>query len=273
MIAQDLYGFDILRPREQPSPNIPIGAHSAGHYRLTPPFVATIKKMPYVQLFWCVRGSGTIELQGVARTLKTGQIAIYFPGMLHKWHTEEQPWDFWWVAIDGPMAESVTMAFGLNADIYDAGPAPIKLFKRLEKTIRIPSKQCELESSSLAFEILTLASGRHQDNADPLARAVMERIHSCWNSPNLTVKTLAADFHIHRSILTRRFRQLAGISPVQYISHIRMQNILLFLQQTNLTIGEIAERCGHNNAGYIGRLIRQLTGVSPRQYRLLHKSR
>lgn len=271
-MAEGTIYYDLLRPMAQPSAHVPIGAHSTGHYRLTRPFTCTIKTNPFVQLFWCSGGSGTIMFQDEARTLKAGDIAIYLPGMRHHWFSDELPWDFRWMAIDGPLAESLTVSLGLNAGIYKAGTVPIQLFKQLEKSIRRPTKQGERKASSLVIQILILASACQPNLSDPLAHDVLDHIHHCWNKASLNVASLAAVFHVHRSVLTRRFKKMAGTSPIQYINRVRMQNVLLLLQQTEMTIDEIAAHCGYHDANYISRLTHRLTGKSPRQYRLSHKT-
>jgi len=264
--------YDLIRPMAQPSEHVPVGAHATGHYRFTRPFTCNIITNSYVQLFWCNAGSGTLLFQGKARTLKAGQIAVYLPGMLHNWFVKDPPWEFRWMTIDGPLAEPLTVSLGLNAGIYQAGAAPIRLFKQLEKAVRSPTQQGERKASSLAIQILILASACQRNDSDTLVLDVLDSIHRRWKMSSLNVSAMAAEFQVHRSVLTRRFRSLTGTSPIQYINRMRMQNVLLLLQQTGMTADEIAAHCGYRDAGYISRLTRRLTGKSPRQYRLSHEN-
>ena len=268
-MARYIY-YDLLRPMKRPSAHVPIGVHSTGHYRFVRPFTGTIKTNSFVQLFWCTAGSGTLLFQGEARTLKAGQIAVYLPGMLHNWFVTEPPWEFRWIAIDGPLAEPLTVSLGLNAGVYKADNAPLRLFRQLEKAVRSPTRQGERKASSLAIQILILASACHRNRSDVLVRECLDRIHRGWDRTSLTVSALAQECHVHRSVLTRRFHRGTGVSPIQYINRVRMQNVLLLLQQTVMTIEEVAAHCGYRDAGYISRLTRRLTGKSPRQYRLSH---
>ncbi len=259
--------YDLMRPMKAPSAHVPIGARSAGHYRFVRPFTCAIRTNTFVQLFWCIRGAGTLFFHGKARTLKAGQIAVYLPGMLHNWFVTSPPWEVRWVTFDGPLSEAMTVSLGLDAGVYNAGPCPEKLFRQLDRAIRRPTKEGEREASSLAIQILIRASACRHGKADSFIHDILERIHRDWSHRDLSVSGLAADCHAHRSVLTRRFRSATGVSPIQYINRVRMQNVLLLLQQTDMTVEEVAAHCGYRDAGYIARLTRRLTGKSPRDFR------
>jgi len=170
--------------------------------------------------------------------------------------------------MDGPLAANVTTAFGLVADVYDAGPAPLPLFRRLENTIRNQSKAAERQASVIAYQLLTLAvSGRRTRSEDRPVSEAMRIIHREWNQPKLCVKQLADRLHLHRSSLARRFEVAVGIPPVNYLIRLRVQNALSLLKQTNKPIAEVSALCGYNDPNYFARLIHRSTGLSPSCFR------
>lgn len=257
----------IFRPAPEPSDDLPIGVRSTGHYRVRPPYICHVVVKRFVQLFWCIKGQGIIEFDGKEKTLNPRQVAIYMPGMLHKWFPQRSYWDFYWFTLDGPFAVPILTTFGLNAGIHDVGPAPTELFCRLQSVVRNPSRQDELQAGIMAYHILALASMRRQARGDEHVAMAIKHIHQEWASKTINVKTLASRVDLHRSALSRRFQRVTGVSPSNYIARLRIQNAIAMLQHTSLPVAAVAAQCGFTDQSYLARTINRLTGVSPRRFR------
>lgn len=258
----------IFRPSQQPATDLPLGARSVGHYLVPSGYRDNVLVKPFVQVFWGIAGTGALVINGRERLLGPQQVAIYLPGMEHRIYALATPWEYRWWTMDGPLAGAITVAFGLTADVYKALPAPVDLFKKLEKTIRNLSPDGERRGCALAFELLALAAGgRHLGNQDQMVSQAIKIIHHQWNDANLSVKTLANALHIHRSILTRRFHQATGNSPVAYITRLRIQNALSLLKQTDKSVADIAALCGYSDPNYFSRMVRHTIGMAPLYFR------
>ncbi|MDO9542168.1 MAG: AraC family transcriptional regulator [Kiritimatiellia bacterium] len=258
----------LFRPTPAPSANLPFGARSVGHYLVRPGYRDRVLVKQFVQVFWGITGTGALVINGVERKLRPRQIAIYFPGMRHEVYALNKEWEYCWWTMDGPLATSVTTSFGLAAEVYNAGIAPLSLFRRMESTIRNQSRAAERQASAIAYQLLTMAvSGRRTRNEDHLANEAVRIIHREWNQPQLCVKQLADRLQLHRSSLSRRFEKAVGIPPVAYLVRLRVQNALSMLKQTEKPIAEVAELCGYNDPNYFARLMRRYTGLSPLSFR------
>ena len=53
--------------------------------------------------------------------------------------------------------------------------------------------------------------------------------------------------------LSREFRRLTGYAPIEYLLMVRMENVGTLLRNTDLSIAQIAERCGINSEQYLCR--------------------
>ncbi|MBU0714860.1 MAG: AraC family transcriptional regulator [Verrucomicrobia bacterium] len=258
----------LFRPTPAPAANLPFGARSVGHYLVPADYREHVAVKHFVQVFWGIAGTGALVINGVERKLRPRQIAVYFPNMRHEIYALGAEWEYCWWTMDGSLAASVTTAFGLVADVYDAGDAPLALLRRLENTIRNQSQAAERQASAIAYQLLTLAvSGRRTESADHQVSEAIRIIHSEWNQSQLCVKQLADRLHLHRSSLSRRFEKAVGIPPVAYLVRLRVQNALSMLKQTEKPITEVAELCGYNDPNYFSRLMRRYTGFSPRRFR------
>lgn len=65
----------------------------------------------------------------------------------------------------------------------------------------------------------------------------------------------------------RRFKKFTGFTPTEYIAQMRMQRAIDFLTNTNMSIKEIAPKCGFENEYYFSNFFKQHKGTSPANYR------
>jgi len=262
-----LINQSVFRPSTEPSKGLPFGVHSAGYYRIRSPFVCNRRIIGFAQIFWCISGSGIIEINKKKRIINKNQVALYFPGMYHNWNYNRGCWSFYWMSLDGPLVAPIISSFGLEASIYDAGPPPVSLFAALNEHVPKPSRQNELDAASVAFSILTQAAKIRAKKPDDLINGVLDTLHLNWNSPAMNVKTLVTSAHLRRSSFNQRFQASVGVTPAKYLERLKIQNALTLLQNTSQPIKDIAQQCGFTDPNYFSRAIRRVTGKSPLQLR------
>ncbi|MBL7077288.1 MAG: AraC family transcriptional regulator [Kiritimatiellae bacterium] len=223
---------------------------------------------PFAEVFWGVKGRGSLVIDGVEMILPPEHIAIYLPGMVHEFTAIDEDWEMRWWTMDGPLTADIMTGMGLNPGVFEAGPAPIELFDQLEEAIRDPSPLGERRASALAFELLTLTHGLSTAaKHDALVNEILGYLTVHWAEHDLSVTSLAHRFHVHRSTLARRFQAALGTPPVDYIITMRIQNAMSLLQQTSNTVAEIAHQCGFSEPNYFARLFRNRTGYAPLEFR------
>ena len=65
----------------------------------------------------------------------------------------------------------------------------------------------------------------------------------------------------------RRFQQATGMSPLQYVHTLRLEQAKQLLETTELSVDAIANECGYEDAGFFIRLFRREVNLTPAQYR------
>ena len=78
-----------------------------------------------------------------------------------------------------------------------------------------------------------------------------------------TVAELASEVAMSRSAFAARFSELAGESPMQYVTRWRMQLALTWLREDGSTVGELAYRLGYRSEAAFSRAFKRVTGASP----------
>ncbi len=78
---------------------------------------------------------------------------------------------------------------------------------------------------------------------------------------------LAAKAGMSVSTLTRAFKRFTGDSPIDYLIKLRIKKSCSLLAASDLSISEIAQKCGFSDSNYFTRQFNKHTNISPRQYR------
>jgi AraC-like DNA-binding protein len=86
----------------------------------------------------------------------------------------------------------------------------------------------------------------------------------------LTLSEVAAQFYLSPYYLSRLFRRVTGQSIVDYINNRRIEAAQRLLEETDLSINDVAEQTGFSTAAHFRRVFRDLLGVGPHQYRKDH---
>ena len=66
----------------------------------------------------------------------------------------------------------------------------------------------------------------------------------------------------------RRFREATGMTPLDYVHALRLEEAKQMLETGDLPVEAIANEVGYEDASFFGRLFRRKVGLTPAQYRL-----
>ncbi|PLZ03126.1 AraC family transcriptional regulator [Burkholderia sp. WAC0059] len=100
----------------------------------------------------------------------------------------------------------------------------------------------------------------------PLASAIVESPARPW-----TTQTMAAFVHMSRSRFCRRFGELSGQPPAQFLALVRMKLAAAMLAH-GASMAEAAERVGYRSESAFAQAFRRVTGVQPGSWRRSHPS-
>lgn len=119
------------------------------------------------------------------------------------------------------------------------------------------------------FALLSASIGK----ADKLSNGIEERIkpvcdyiHTHLNEET-DLDRLAAEMFVSRSRFNHIFKQYTGLSPVAYIKTMRIERAKQYLCDSGLKVSECAEALGFGDVNYFCRCFREVTGMSPLEFR------
>jgi len=152
----------------------------------------------------------------------------------------------------------------------DAGGMLRKPLARLGEELKNRKTGFESICRGILYETEGLVQRQIRDkNSPPLKEALVQKaievIHQ--RDGGLTVSEIARELYVSKDYLRHLFKEYAGESPIKCILRARMEKGKELLAEKDLRIGEIAERCGFENAYYFSRFFHKATGQSPSQFR------
>jgi transcriptional regulator GlxA family with amidase domain len=65
----------------------------------------------------------------------------------------------------------------------------------------------------------------------------------------------------------RRFQRATGLTPIEYVQHLRVSKARESLEFSSLTINEIAWKVGDEDSGSFRKVFQKIMGLSPGDYR------
>jgi AraC-like DNA-binding protein len=78
-----------------------------------------------------------------------------------------------------------------------------------------------------------------------------------------TLATLAGEIAVSRSAFAARFAEVAGQSPMQYLTRWRMHLARGWLMEQDMTVSEVAEQLGYTSEAAFSRAFKRVNGTPP----------
>lgn len=120
--------------------------------------------------------------------------------------------------------------------------------------------------------ILTELAAKLQEEQDKRQHAAIIRemrkyIENHYQDPNLSLEYLGDKFGIGPKYISKLFKEQSGGKFVDFLIDVRMGHARRLLEETSLSVQEIADRVGYLNAISFSRVFRRVAGCSPSEYR------
>jgi two-component system response regulator YesN len=99
-----------------------------------------------------------------------------------------------------------------------------------------------------------------------LVQKVQEYILQNYSDTELSLGKIASDLYIAATYISSTFKQVSGISLVQYITKVRLEKAKELLSGGIADIKIVAQQAGYNDEYYFSRCFKKYYGISPSNY-------
>ena len=247
------------------------------------------------RLFYTVDGVGEIRVNDEAFTMKKGDLLFFGAGTKYKIMPSSEgvsyiALNFDYTSEHSHLAHPIppkTPDKMRERDIIEAvrfdDVCELSMPVRLEKKFDISNKLLEIKrdfskkilyfetkASNILSEILidcvrelklqTVPDGYERINA------IIKFIHEN-HKEKMTNSSLGKRFGFHPNYISRLIKNYTGMPLHRYLLHVKISRTIEMLDEGQLSVGEIAEKCGFCDIYYFSRLFKQYMGISPLEYR------
>lgn len=235
-------------------------------------------------------GEGVLETGTSSLTLRAGQMFLLKPGeFINYTPNPRDPWSYCWMSFNGGRAGEYMREAGFGKDVYclDSHVDISEFYKICDRAVSVPQLNyaASLKRLGLLLEFIGLAI----ESADRGRKHSVRREHKALykkadyvryavefiqnNYSGINVGDVAKYLGIDRSYFSAIFRESQGISPNEFLLRVRMRQSGYLLQNTDLSIQDVARHVGYEDSLTFSKAFRRFYGVSPKYYRELPADR
>ena len=145
----------------------------------------------------------------------------------------------------------------IQCDAFDYLLKPLNKAE-LAKTLRRAKNELLAEQALLNTE--------REGSPERIVESVVQYLHTNYSS-EINFAYISKVYGFSSSYLTKIFREHTGKPPIRYLNEYRVQVAKGLLQDSGLTIKEIAEKTGFVDQFYFSKCFKSYCGVTPTQYK------
>ncbi len=227
----------------------------------------------HTEIIYVMSGQVTMTIDGVKRTLTSGQLSICFPYSVHEYEESKN-------------AKILLVLFSAGAtgafeqDLLAKKPVTpylengAGLYDTLCKIIEFKKKGEGYEKNALAYlsaavgEILSELDLYDIESTDTgTIQKILIYCSENFRESDMCLEKVAESLYISKSYISKIFAKKLKCNFREYINSLRVSEAKTQLKETDLKIIDIMENCGFKNQSSFNRVFFEECDITPREYR------
>lgn len=222
------------------------------------------------ELVYCTSGCGSFQFEnGTTLNYQAGEVAIIPPKVVHANSSSDG-----FTNIHLTMSEpsfSYKWAFRVSDDDAESLKAA---FAQAKYYYMSDIKMRELVLAALgdlitSYIVVFKSNVEYSESVDRIRTSIVRN----FSRPDFALDEVIRSMPFNYDYLRKLFKKEVGMSPLEYMTNLRMKNaeMLLTTMWTNdYTVTEIAHMCGFEDALYFSRVFKKYYGCSPTSFTKKH---
>jgi AraC family transcriptional regulator, arabinose operon regulatory protein len=226
----------------------------------------------------CAAGKGWLRI-GSRTWEATENTALFLPAGVPHWYGADtkSPWSLYWIHFTGRQAAEYFAELGVDSDHpllhLETNEELLSAFRHIEEFMADVHTRDNLVAASGALaRYLGLLNVRRY-GVQPVQRSEEQNVQQTitFMRENLArpmaLRELAQLAHMSVSHYEAVFTKRTGISPMHYLTQMRVQKACRLLTETDQPVKLIAKAVGMEDPYYFSRWFKKLLGGSPLEFR------
>lgn len=149
--------------------------------------------------------------------------------------------------------------------IASSANEPEKTLSQITREITEKERERE-EKARLKREQSDFAFMASQINDATTAR-ILKYVTEHIDTPDLKIDDIADAMGMSRSVLYNKIKQQLGMTPIDFVRHVRIMRACELLKNTDESLSSVAFAVGFSDPKYFSKVFKRETGIVPTEYR------
>ena len=250
--------------------------HEVGSLTAIKPHTSKREKLQSYLCFMVEDGEGELIYEGKQYDLKACDVVFIDCRKVYSHSTDRKLWSLRWCHFYGTAMYSVFEKYkergGKPAFHAEKPQAFADLLSELYTLAASADYIRDMRINETLGTLLTLLmeqSWHPEEGALSKKRLELEKVRAFIDehfTDKITLDELSEQFFINKYYLTRIFKETYGSTISHYVLTKRITRAKQLIRFSGMTMDEIAETVGMNDANYFSRAFRKVEGISPTEY-------
>ncbi|WP_052343603.1 helix-turn-helix domain-containing protein [Bacillus massiliigorillae] len=224
-----------------------------------------------------LRGTARFSLNGVPYHIDVNTIVHAGEGMDIKIKTYEEDWTYVVVHYQVIQAKDelksfVNQHFSIEIDnMHEVQEILNQLLTKNMNPDYFSQFELKVIFMNLLQSILNGARNSQYNLTLQQVTQILDYFHTHYEE-EIVISEVADMFDIDRRRIAYLFEKITGLTPIRYLTRYRISKAKELLTASELSIAEISEAIGYQDSFYFSRVFKDLTQMSPSQFRKVHQS-
>jgi len=217
---------------------------------------------PFCKILYCTKGRGVVHLLRSVVALQKNDILCIPKGMDHQLYLEDECENIF-IAIDDfvqPYEGQYKLKDTSHLDIY-----PIFLQIYRQYSMKQTNWYGIVESLLDVFRQYVIANCL-EEGENPYVASFKRLLLSNISTIDFNLNDAMDTVPFSKDYFRKLFKQETGVTPLEYLTNLRIEHAKGLLSNASLTIRQIAAMVGYDDPYYFSRIFKKATGKSPSQW-------
>ncbi len=261
---------EYLKPFACAPQKAPFYISLAGVTYPSPTYHITRTKADTFVIEYVTDGAGYVFANGKMNYVGKDTVYLLVSGEKHDYYADsENPFKKIFLNLSGDFCKQLLLAYGLSGKHFFDGNGLKPTFEKITHIISsdMPDSEMQTTLQGIFVEIISKLSiatqeTKHSEEALKLKNYLDSNISRLVSTAELA-KTIFRSQDYCQKLFSREF----GITPYAYQLERKMQTAKSLLADTDLSVGEIAEKLGYTDIHYFSNLFQKKCSCRPTEYR------
>lgn len=133
---------------------------------------------------------------------------------------------------------------------------------------QVTERQIDELATRLRADGFELIQSREGEIVEGVKKILIDRVWNPEKYRTLNVSDqLSRDLGASYSVISRLFSEIEGRTIESYVKTLRIERVKELIKYERMTLSEIADAVGYSSIGHLSRQFKQVTGMTPSEFR------